>query len=88
MFAVRRIVKISNVDVSAWVYYDPDRDNRERTVFYSSLKEMMDRLSSSTVRKREKPGNFCADIRVPYMNFISFRYDGSFHIRIRDNTVS
>ena len=24
----------------------------------------------------------------PYRNFISFQYDGSFHIRISDNTIS
>ncbi|MCL4480793.1 MAG: transposase [Candidatus Thermoplasmatota archaeon] len=50
MFAVKKTVKIGNVDISAWVYYDPGRDSSERTVFYSSLKERMDRLSSRTVR--------------------------------------
>ena len=88
MFAVKKTVKIGNVDISAWVYYDPERDSRERTVFYSSLKERMDRLSSHTVRKWEKPRDVCDDIMGPYRNFISFRYDGSFHIRIRDNAVS
>ena len=88
MFAVKKTVKIGNVDISAWVYYDPERDSRERTVFYSSLKERMDRLSSRTVRKWEKPRDVCDDIMGPYRNFISFRYDGSFHIRIRDNAVS
>ena len=88
MFAVKRTARIGNADVSAWVYYDPERDSRERTVFYSSLKERMDRLSSRTVRRWEKPGDVCDDIMGPYRNFISFRYDGSFHIRIRDNAVS
>ena len=88
MFAARRMANIGNVDISAWVYYDPGRDSRERTVFYSSLKERMDRLSSRTVRKWEKPRDVCDDIMGPYRNFISFRYDGSFHIRIRDNAVS
>ena len=88
MFAVKRTARIGNADVSAWVYYDPERDSRERTVFYSSLKERMDRLSSRTVRKWEKPGDVCDDIMGPYRNFISFRYDGSFHVRIRDNAVS
>ncbi|MGP6238841.1 IS1634 family transposase [Cuniculiplasma sp. SKW4] len=88
MFAVKRDIRIGNTDVSAWVYYDPERDSRERTVFYSSLKERMDRFSTRTVRKWEKPGDVCDDIMGPYRNFISFRYDGSFHIRIRDNAVS
>lgn len=88
MFAVKKTVKIGNVDISAGVYYDPGRDSRERTVFYSSLKERMDRLSSRTVRKWEKPRDVCDDTMGPYTNFISFRYDGSFFIRIRDNAVS
>ena len=62
MFAVKRTARIGNADVSAWVCYDPERDSRERTVFYSSLKEGMDRLSLRTVRKREKPGDGCDDI--------------------------
>ena len=88
MFAVKKTVKIGNVDISASVYYDPGRDSRERTVFYSSLKERMDRLSSRTVRKWEKPRDVCDGTMDPYRNFISFRYDGSFFIRIRDNAVS
>jgi transposase len=88
MFAVKRTARIGNVNISAWVYYDPERDSRERTVFYSSLKERMDRLSSRIVRKWEKPRDVCDDIMGPYRNFISFRYDGSFHIGIRDNAVS
>jgi transposase len=88
MFAVKRTARIGNTDVSVWVYYNPDRDSRERTVFYSSLKERMDRLSSRTVRKWEKPGDVCGDIMGPYRNFISFRYDGTFHVRVRDNAVS
>ena len=88
MFAVKRTARIGNTDVSAWVYYDPVMDMEERTVFYSSLKERMDRLSSRTVRKWEKPWDVCDEIMGPYRNFISFRYDGSYHIRIRDNAVS
>ena len=48
----------------------------------------MGRLSSRTVRKWEKPNDVCDDIMGPYRNFLSFRYDGSFHIRRRDNAVS
>ena len=88
IFAVKKTVKIGNVVISSWVYYDPGRDSSERTVFYSSLKERMDRLSSRTVRKWEKPRDVSDDIMGPYRNFISFWYDGSFHIRIRDNAVS
>ncbi len=88
MFAVRKTVRTCNADVSAWVYYEPDRDRRERSAFYSSLKERMDRLSSRTLRKWEKPGDVCDEIMGPYRNFISFRYDGSFHVRVRDNAVS
>ena len=51
VFAVKRTARIGNADVSVWVYYDPKMDSRERTMFYSSLKERMDRLSSRTVRK-------------------------------------
>ena len=88
MFAVRKTVRTCNADVSAWVYYEPDRDRRERSAFYSSLKERMDRLSSRTLRKWETPGDVCDEIMGPYRNFISFRYDGSFHVRVRDNAVS
>ena len=72
MFAMKRTMKIGNVDLSAWVYYDPDRYGRERTVFYSSPKERMGRLSSRTVRKWEKPEDICADIMGPHTNFITF----------------
>ena len=48
----------------------------------------MDRLSSHTLRKWEKTKDVCYDIMSPYRKFISFRYDGLFNIRIRDNTVS
>ena len=34
MFAVKKTVKIGNVDINAWVYYDPVMDMKERTVFY------------------------------------------------------
>lgn len=88
LFKVKKTVKIGNVDVSAWVYYDPDRNSRERTLSYSSLKERMDRLSSRAVRKWEKPGDVCDDVMGPYRNFISFRYDGSFHMSVRDNAAS
>ncbi|MGP6207395.1 hypothetical protein ACNF42_05130 [Cuniculiplasma sp. SKW3] len=88
MFSVRKTVRTGNTDVSAWVYYHPERDSMERSLFYSSLKERMDRLSTRTVRKLEKPADVCDDIMAPYRNFISFRYDGSFHIRIRGNAVS
>ncbi len=75
-FAVRRTARIGSTDVSAWVYYDPERDSRERTVFYSSLKERIDMLPSRTVRRWEKPRDVCDDIMGPYRNFIFFRYDG------------
>ena len=88
IFAVEKTAKIGNVDISAWVYYDPGRDSMERTVFYSCLKERMDRLFSRTVRKWEKPGDVCDDIMGQYRNFVSFLYDGSFLIRTRDNAVS
>lgn len=88
MFAVRKTVRTGNADVSAWVYYQPDRDSRERSLFYSFPKERMDRLSSRTLRKWEKSGDVCDDIMGPYRNFISFRYDRSFHVRVRGNAVS
>ncbi len=59
---MKKTNKIGKTDVSVLVYYDPERESRERTVFYSSLKEGMDRLSLRTVRKREKPGDGCDDI--------------------------
>ena len=63
-------------------------DMKDRTVFYSSLKERIDMLSSYIVKKWEKPKDVCDDIMGPYRNFTSFRYDGSFHIKIRDNAIS
>ena len=59
----------------------------EMTVFYSSLKERMDRHYSRNIRKWEKPRDVCDYIIDPYRNFISFQYGGSYHIRIRDNAV-
>ncbi|MCL4314356.1 MAG: hypothetical protein M1454_01320 [Candidatus Thermoplasmatota archaeon] len=88
MIEVKKNVKIGNVDISAWVYCYPERDISERTVFYYSLKERMDSLSSHTVRKWEKPRDVYDDIMDPYRNFVFFGYAGSFHIRIRDNAIS
>lgn len=88
MFAVKRSVQIGSVELNAWIYYDPERDKIERKAFYSALKERIDRLSSRTVRKWEKAGDVCDDIMGPYRNFISFRYDNSFHVKIKDNAVS
>ncbi len=88
MFAFKKRVKIGSVELNAWIYYDPERDKIERKAFYSSLKERIDRLSSRTVRKWEKTNEVCDDIMGPYRNFISFRYDNSFHVKIKDNAVS
>ncbi len=40
------------------------------------------------MRKWEKPRDVSDEIMGPYKNFVSWRYDGSFHVRIRDNAVS
>lgn len=51
MFAMKKEMKTGNAGISAWVYYDPNRDWKGRTAFYSSLKERIDNLSSRIVRK-------------------------------------
>lgn len=88
MFAMKKSLKIGNAVISAWIYYDHERDKRERLAFYSPLQDRIDKLSSRTVRKWEKPKDVCADIMGLYGNFISWKYDDSFRVKVRDNAVS
>lgn len=88
LFAQRRKLRLGQSDVNAWVYYDPDRDKRERISFYSALQERIERISSRSVRKWERPREVCEEIMGQYVRFISWKYDGSFHVNVRDNAVS
>ncbi|MGC8645561.1 MAG: IS1634 family transposase [Thermoplasmata archaeon] len=88
MFAMKWTLRIGNSDINAWVYYSPDLDRRERLAFYSALQDRIDKLSTRRVRRWERPRDVCEEIMGPYANFISWRYDSSFHIKVRDNAVS
>ena len=48
----------------------------------------MEKLSRRDVRKWEKPHDIVDEIMGPYRPFISWRYDGTFHLKVRDNAVS
>ena len=88
IFAQRREIRIGESLVNAWVYYSPGRDKMERVSFYSALHDRMDQLSRRKVRRWEKPREIAGEIMGPYLSFISWRHDGSFHVRVRDNAVS
>jgi transposase len=88
LFAQKKAFRMGNLEINAWVYYDPDRDRRERLAFYSALQDRVEKVLSRSVRKWERPRDVCEEIMGPYMNFISWKYDGSFHVKVRDNAVS
>ena len=56
--------------------------------FYFSLRDMVDKLTLRTVRNWEKTRDMSDKNMGVYRNFISCKYDGSFHVKIRDNAVS
>ncbi|MEM0136710.1 MAG: hypothetical protein QXU18_16025 [Thermoplasmatales archaeon] len=87
-FAEKHDLVIGQNTVSAWVFYDPERDRRERIAIYSNLQERMKKLSRRDMRKWEKPSDIVDDIMGPYRSFISWKYDGMFHLNVRDNAVS
>ena len=88
LFEAKRISRISNTDVSACAYYNPDRESRERTASYSSLKERMDRLFSHAEMKWENPSDVCDDVMASHRDFTFFRHDGSFDMSLRNNGSS
>lgn len=88
LFAQKHELNIGQNTISAWVFYDPERDKRERIAFYSALQERMERLSGRSVRKWEKPLKVVNDIMGPYRQFISWKYNGTFQLKVRDSSVS
>ena len=88
VFVQRQEIRIGKSLVNAWVYYAPGRDKMERVSFYSALHDRMDQLSRRKVRRWEKPREIAGEIMGPYLSFISWKHDGSFHVRVRDNAVS
>ncbi|MEM0134947.1 MAG: hypothetical protein QXU18_06940 [Thermoplasmatales archaeon] len=88
IFAGKHDLVIGQNTVSAWVFYDPERDRRERIAIYPNLQERMEKLSRRDMRKWEKPSDIVDDIMGPYRSFISWKYDGMFHLNVRDNAIS
>ncbi|MEM0135685.1 MAG: hypothetical protein QXU18_10770 [Thermoplasmatales archaeon] len=88
LFAEKHDLVIGQNEVNAWVFYDPERDVRERIAIYSNLQDRMERLSWRDMRKWEKPSDIVDDIMGPYRSFVSWKYDGMFHLNVRDNAVS
>ncbi len=88
IFAERHVLNISERRVNAWVFYDPVRDRNERSSFYSALYDRIERMRKRSVRKWEKPSDIVEEIMGPYRNFIFWKYNGSFIVRIKENAVS
>ncbi|MEM0134708.1 MAG: hypothetical protein QXU18_05690 [Thermoplasmatales archaeon] len=86
-FAEKYYLVIGKNTVRASVFYDPERDRRERIVIYSNLQERMEKLSRRDMREWEKPSDIVYGIMGPYRSFISWKYDGMFHLNARDNAV-
>ena len=88
IFAGKHRIKVGKHEIGAWVYYDQERDRRERSAFYLSLYGKIEDLKKREVRKYEKPKYAAEEIMGAYMNFISWKYSGSFTVKIRENAVS
>lgn len=55
MFAMNGMLRIGNKDVIVWIYYSPDLDRKGRLAVYSALQDRIERLSTRTVKKWDRP---------------------------------
>ncbi|MHB8395585.1 MAG: IS1634 family transposase [Thermoplasmataceae archaeon] len=85
---MKRSLDIGDMKVGCFVYYDPGRDSRERSSFYSSLHSRVETLRNRKARKWEKPSDIVDEVMSGYRNFISWRYSDGFILKMKENTIS
>ena len=91
IFAEEHKLNIGNSEINTWVYYDPERDKRERSAFYLTLHGKIEHLRKRQLRRYEKPVYVVEEIMGGYLNFITWKYDrdsNTFTVRIKENAVS
>ncbi len=91
IFAEKHKLRVGEHEINAWVYYDPERDMRERSGFYLSLHERTESLKKRKVREYERPKYVAEEIMGQYMRFVSWKHSresGSFTVKMRENAVS
>lgn len=91
IFAEKHKLIVGPGDINTCVYYDPERDKRERSAFYVSLHGKIENLRKRELREYEKPAYVVEEIMGGYLNFIRWKYDwnsNAFTVRIKENAVS
>ena len=91
IFAEKQKLTVGNSEINTWVYYDPEKDKRERSAFYLSLHGKIEHLRKRQLRRYEKPVYVAEEIMGGYLNFITWKYDrdsNTFTVRIKENAVS
>lgn len=60
----------------------------EQVELFSSLHDRMDQLSWRNVRKWGRPREIAGEFMEEYLQFISWRHDMSFQVKVRDSACS
>jgi len=73
----------------AYIYYDPEREHRERVHFYGRLHDIIERLEGRVIRRWEDPGTVVDDIAGNFSIYLRWSVKGNkLKVSVRDKAVS
>jgi transposase len=89
LFVMPVNIKIGELNLSGYAYYDQKREQQERNSFYKRLFDLLERLRSVNLKPWMKPGDIFREIAKRDARYIEWRIvNGRFDVAIRKNAVS
>jgi len=89
LFVMPVNIKIGELNIDGYAYYDQKREQQERNSFYKRLFDLLERLRSVNLKPWMKPGDIFREIAKRDARYIEWRIvNGRFDVAIRKNAVS
>jgi transposase len=89
LFVMPINIKIGEISLSGYAYYDQKREQQERNSFYKRLFDLLERLKSVNLKPWMNPGEVFRETAKRDARFIEWRIiDGKFDVALRKNAVS
>ena len=82
-------LEIDHRSYNAFVYYDPEREHRERTHFYARLHDIIERIEGRVIRQWEEPSTVVNDVASNFSSYLKWNLKGNrLHVSVKDKAVS
>lgn len=89
LFVMPVNIKVGEISLDGYAYYDQKREQQERNTFYKRLYDLVERLKKVNLKPWMNPGEIFRETAKKDARFIEWKaVDGRFEVSIRKNAVS